>query len=414
MSRSQSNYEKGYSGFLAITARPETEPLPRALQNEKFRRLNWVSRRLLAYLLLLPGPARRHLAHLIDQRQMIKEGGDETETEKKKRRANFSRVELMQLRDHVVNTGDADRSIQRFARRGLWRMYTEMDISVILALAEWLKEGHEAKIPAIKKARRLLREADELVEELILRNMRLMYKFVTEHLRRTGEKDYDTWLSEGMIGLREAVLKFDPDMGNQFATLACWWITFRVKREQANKRSVIRIPIHIQEQLLKLRRAEDKATSEGGRDDAWIAREAGMSLSHVRELRKHRHNMVHLDAEIEDDEGSTGTVFGAMIGDDGKHGEEMVTTIDRQDNMRRIQQAVNELPEEQRAVVARRLGLPSYKDAYAALFELSQTRSRKQAKKDLVNGLRNLSRPRYLQIVVPANAGNEVSQKATV
>ena len=64
-------------------------------------------------------------------------------------------------------------------------------------------------------------------------NLQSAHKLVTSHLRLVakiamGYRGYglpvNELISEGNIGLMQAVKKFDPDKGFRLATYAMWWI----------------------------------------------------------------------------------------------------------------------------------------------------------------------------------------------
>ena len=64
-------------------------------------------------------------------------------------------------------------------------------------------------------------------------NLQAAHKLVTSHLRLVfkiamGYRGYglpvNELISEGNIGLMQAVKKFDPDKGFRLATYAMWWI----------------------------------------------------------------------------------------------------------------------------------------------------------------------------------------------
>ena len=64
-------------------------------------------------------------------------------------------------------------------------------------------------------------------------NLKAAHKLVTSHLRLVakiamGYRGYglpvNELISEGNIGLMQAVKKFDPDKGFRLATYAMWWI----------------------------------------------------------------------------------------------------------------------------------------------------------------------------------------------
>lgn len=60
---------------------------------------------------------------------------------------------------------------------------------------------------------------------------------------------------EGALGLMRAVKRFDPSMGVKFSTYASWWIRQSITRAVADRGDLIRLPVHVREQLIRLRNA---------------------------------------------------------------------------------------------------------------------------------------------------------------
>jgi len=71
---------------------------------------------------------------------------------------------------------------------------------------------------------------------------------------------YDDLFQEGCIGLMLAAEKFDPLLGNRFATMACPWIRHYVARCVMDQARTIRVPAYIFERASRVaaaRRTED-------------------------------------------------------------------------------------------------------------------------------------------------------------
>ena len=81
-------------------------------------------------------------------------------------------------------------------------------------------------------------------------NLKAAHKLVTSHLRLVakiamGYRGYglpvNELISEGNIGLMQAVKKFDPDKGFRLATYAMWWIKAAIQEYVLRSWSLVKM-----------------------------------------------------------------------------------------------------------------------------------------------------------------------------
>lgn len=112
-------------------------------------------------------------------------------------------------------------------------------------------------------------EFEQARQQIILSNLRLV--MWTARKYRSRGLPLEDLCMEGVLGLMRAVKRFDPSMGVKFSTYASWWIRQSITRALAEKGALIRLPVHVQENLSRLR----KAWLAGVSDSEEISTQAG-------------------------------------------------------------------------------------------------------------------------------------------
>lgn len=111
---------------------------------------------------------------------------------------------------------------------------------------------------------RALKRGDQLARRrLIQANLRLVVSIAKRY--KNHGLSFQDLVQEGSLGLMRAVEKFDPEKGNKFSTYATWWIRQAVTRALANKSRTIRVPVHMNEVINKLRKSARDFSQELGR-----------------------------------------------------------------------------------------------------------------------------------------------------
>lgn len=142
-------------------------------------------------------------------------------------------------------------------------------------------------------------------QRLIECNLRLVIK-VTKRYLRCGLPLGDL-IQEGNIGLMKAANRFDHRRKFRFATYAVWWIRQAVHQAVVNQARLIRLPIGMNSELYRLRKASDALESRLNRRPTpqELAEQMDASARRIRRLLRWNRRVLSLEMPIGDPEGHT-------------------------------------------------------------------------------------------------------------
>lgn len=102
---------------------------------------------------------------------------------------------------------------------------------------------------------------------LVEAHMRLVMGVAKRYARRGGVA-FDDLVSEGALGLMEAVQRFDPSRGTRFGTYAAWWVHAYIRRYAYANRRIVAVPAtrNARKVVWALRRARTGIQQRTGRD----------------------------------------------------------------------------------------------------------------------------------------------------
>ena len=107
-------------------------------------------------------------------------------------------------------------------------------------------------------------KAKEARETMILSNLRLVVSIAKKY-SGPGMSFMDI-VQEGNIGLMRAIEKFEYQRGNKFSTYATWWIRQAITRSLAEQCKMIRVPVHMIEEMNKMRGVKRRFMDENQRE----------------------------------------------------------------------------------------------------------------------------------------------------
>jgi RNA polymerase primary sigma factor len=203
----------------------------------------------------------------------------------------------------------------------------------------------------------IVRSGEEARAGLIRHNIRLVVDYVKKYVPTLRQRslDFEDLVQEGVLGLLRAAELFDPTKGYRFSTYATWWIRQSVERGIANRGDLIRIPVHVQEQIRQLRKLKARFEDAGVPvTPKKLAAASEMTVAQIEALLAIEHRMTV--SGFEETIGSSSLRRADVIGDSDAASE--FDAVERADARRILFRTLNErLSERETDVLIRRFGL---------------------------------------------------------
>ncbi len=236
-------------------------------------------------------------------------------------------------------------------------------------------------------------------EKLIKANLRFVVN-VAKKYQNQGLPLMDL-ISEGNIGLMNAIEKYDVNRGYHFISYAVWWIRQAILKAICEKSRMIRLPLNRANELVQIEKARKELQNmKGGEPETEdIARFLDMDAQHVESLVNISRDLVSLDTPVFAEKDST--LLGEFVEDsDYKSPDEVVMERSLQ---REINGVLRSLSGKESEIIQYRFGLngriPMSLKEVGDKFKLTKERIR-QIEKKAIKRLQHPSRSQYLEAYV--------------
>lgn len=255
-----------------------------------------------------------------------------------------------------------------------------------------------------------------LFEEILNENKSFLYKIVSRYYNSGVEQD--DLMQQASLGLFTAIKRFEPTRNIAFSTYAMWWIRQHIVRYIHDHNSAIRIPVHLHEQTLKLRRVQEKLEANPSVTPTIeeLSKESGLSVERIQTLQNIPTVSTSLNALVGDEDTELGYFFSDQTS------LNYIEEIENDSVIQAFSKLLDEmkLSERQKDITMRRLGLGPNGVETLEVIGADYGLTRERVRQIQAKVIKKLKNPKYINRMkellkdpekLPPKSGQELQKK---
>jgi RNA polymerase primary sigma factor len=245
-------------------------------------------------------------------------------------------------------------------------------------------------------ARKAVKGDKKAQDTLVKANLRFVVN-VAKKFQNQG-LPLDDLISEGNIGLMNAIDRYDPDKGYHFISYAVWWIRQAILKAIYEKSRMIRLPLNRANELVQIEKSRRELTAQFGGDPTAedIASVVNMNKEDVTILLNISRDLVSLESPVYSEKDSS--ELGDFIEDTDYMAPDEAAI--RKTLAEDIDSVLATLTEKEAEIIRYRYGLGDRKPLslkeIGEIYNLTKERIR-QIEKKAITRLQHPSRSQYLE-----------------
>ncbi len=275
----------------------------------------------------------------------------------------ISTAHRVRLNDGIDGKDAVGLYLDGIAKTPLLTAEEEVELARTIEAGQYARAILEDRLTDQEAELRRVEATPEELEELAEQGDLAMQRFITANLRLVvsvarkygrAQMPLLDLVQEGNTGLIRAVEKFDFTKGFKFSTYATWWVRQSISRGIAQQGRIVRLPVHVAEQVNQVAAVRRTLERRLGREPelSEIASELEIPEEQIIDLLRLSRDHVSLDAPVEED---GDTALGDLRAREMSPGpDEMV--LDAEDR-KRLEAMLSTLDDRSADVVRRRYGL---------------------------------------------------------